>query len=334
MFFLENDTLDVNRELPSARHIFGLYGYSKFYMEKEAVMAKESSHQTSAISRDIITLYDRFTHGGMDRRAFMSGLTKLAGSTAAAAALLPLLHNNYAQAETINPYDPRLETAEGVAITGGEKGLTGYLARPKGSGKLSSVLVIHENRGLNPHIKDITRRFALEGFLALGLDELSPDGGTPEDEDKARDMFAKLTGEVAEARAASAIRFLATHPQSTGKVGAVGFCWGGGIVNRVAAGEPMLKAGIAYYGPQPPAERVASIKAALMLHYAGLDQRIDAGIPAYQAALDAAKVHYQLFIYDNVDHAFNNDTNAARYNEAAAKLAWSRSVEFLKRELV
>jgi carboxymethylenebutenolidase len=194
-------------------------------------------------------------------------------------------------------------------------------------------LVIHENRGLNPHIKDITRRIALEGFLALGIDVLSPDGGTPDDEDNARDMFAKLTGEVAEARAAVAIRFLAKHPQANGKVGAVGFCWGGGIVNRVAAGEPVLKAGVAYYGPQPPAERVASIKAALLLHYAGLDQRIDAGIPAYQAALDAAKVRYQIFMYDGVDHAFNNDTNAARYNEAAAKLAWSRSVEFLKREL-
>ena len=296
-------------------------------------MAEQSYNQTPVISRDIITLYDRFTHGDMDRRAFMSGLARLAGSTAAATALLPLLQNNYAQAETIKPDDPRLETAEGVSITGSEKGLTGYLARPKGSGKLPAVLVIHENRGLNPHIKDITRRMALEGILALGIDVLSPDGGTPEDEDKARDMFAKLTGEVAEARATSAIRFLAKHPQATGNVGTVGFCWGGGIVNRGAAGEPTLNAGVAYYGPQPPAERVPSIKAALLLHYAGLDQRIDAGIPAYQAALDGAKVRYQIFMYDGVDHAFNNDTNAARYNEAAAKLAWSRSVEFLKREL-
>ena len=296
-------------------------------------MAKKSLNQTPAISRDIITLYDRFTHGGMDRRTFMSGLVKLAGSSAAAATLLPLLHNNYAQAETIKADDPRLETAEGVSISGGEKGLTGYLARPKGSGKLPAVLVIHENRGLNPHIKDITRRVALEGFLALGIDVLSPDGGTPEDEDKARDMFAKLTGEVAEARASAGIRFLGAHQQSTGKVGAVGFCWGGGIVNRVAASEPALKAGVAYYGPQPPTERVASIKAALLLHYAGLDQRIDAGISAYQTALDAAKVRYKIYVYDGVDHAFNNDTNAARYNEAAAKLAWSRSVDFLKREL-
>jgi len=296
-------------------------------------MQENPSNEKPVISRDIITLYDTFTHGGMDRRAFMSGLAQLAGSSAAALALLPLLHNNYALAETIKPDDARLDTHEDVLVGGGEHPLSGYLARPKGAGKLPAVLVIHENRGLNPHIKDITRRVALEGYLAFGIDILSPDGGTPDDEDKARDMFAKLTGEVAEARAISAVHFLNTHPQSSGKVGAVGFCWGGGIVNRVAAGEPLLSAGVAYYGPQPPAERAAGIKAALLLHYAGLDQRIDAGIPAYKAALDAAKVRYQIFMYDGVDHAFNNDTNTARYNEAAAKLAWSRSMAFFKKEL-
>jgi carboxymethylenebutenolidase len=284
-------------------------------------------------TRDMIELYDDFTHGGMTRRSFMDGLARLAGSATAAAAILPMLQNNYAHAETVKADDPRLETQESVMVTGGEKGLSGYLARPKGSGKHPAVLVIHENRGLNPHIKDVTRRVALEGFLALGLDVLSPDGGTPEDEDKAREMFDKLKGETAEARAATAVRFLASHPLSSGKVGTVGFCWGGGIVNRVAAGEPSLKAGVAYYGPQPPAERAASIKAALLLHYAGLDQRIDAGIPAYKAALDAAHVRYQIYIYDGVDHAFNNDTNAARYNEAAATLAWSRTIAFLKAEL-
>ena len=286
------------------------------------------------LSRDIITLYDAFTHGGMDRRAFMSRLAALAGSSAAALAILPLLGNDYARAETIKADDPRLDTQEMLAVEGGEKGLTGYLARPKGNARLPAVLVIHENRGLNPHIKDITRRVALEGYLALGIDILSPDGGTPEDEDKARDMIGKVTGEIAEARAAAAIRFLGKHPQSTGETGAIGFCWGGGLINRVAAGEPTLKAGIAYYGPQPPAERVANIKAALLLHYAGLDQRIDAGIPAYKAALDAAKIRYEIHIYEGVDHAFNNDTNAARYNKAAADLAWSRSMAFLKRELV
>jgi carboxymethylenebutenolidase len=296
-------------------------------------MQDKPSHEKPVISRDIITLYDTFTHGGMDRRAFMSGLAQLAGSSAAALALLPLLHNNYALAETIKPDDARLETHEEVLVDGGVHSLSGYLAYPKGAGKLPAVLVIHENRGLNPHIKDITRRVALEGYLAYGIDVLSPDGGTPEDEDKARDMFGKLTGEVAEARAISAVRFLNAHPQSSGKVGAVGFCWGGGIVNRVAAGEPLLRAGVAYYGPQPPAERVAGIKAALLLHYAGLDQRIAAGIPAYQTALEAAKVRYQMYMYDGVDHAFNNDTNTARYNETAAKLAWSRTMAFLNKEL-
>ena len=296
-------------------------------------MADPNQSPMPIISRDIINLYDHFTHGDMDRRSFMSQLARLAGSTTAAVALLPFLHNDYAYAETVKPDDPRLLTEEGVAVEGGEKGLTGYLARPKIGGTRSTVLVIHENRGLNPHIKDITRRIALEGYLAFGLDVLSPDGGTPLDEDKARDMFAKLTVEVATARAISAVRFLAGYPQSNGKVAAIGFCWGGGIVNLVATGEPNLKAAISYYGPQPPVERAASIKAAMLLHYAGLDQRIDAGIPAYKAALDAAKIRYELYTYEGVDHAFNNDTNSARYNKDAADSAWSRSVAFLKREL-
>lgn len=287
----------------------------------------------SALTRDMISLYDTFTHGGMDRRAFMNRLATLAGSSAAAMAILPLLGNDYAYAETIKPDDPRLMIEEKLAVTGGDKGLTGYLARPKDATRLPAVLVIHENRGLNPHIKDITRRVALEGYLAFGIDALSPDGGTPTDEDQARDMIGKLTGDNAEIRASAAVRFLAQHPLSTGKVGAIGFCWGGGLVNRVAAGEPTLKAGVAYYGAQLPAERVANIKAALLLHYAGLDQRINAGIPAFRTALDAAKIRYEAHLYDGVDHAFNNDTNPARYSKQTADLAWSRSMAFLKREL-
>lgn len=293
----------------------------------------DPSASVPALTREIITLYDNFTHGVLDRRSFMSQLATLAGSTAAASAILPLLSNDYARAETIKSNDPRLVIEETVAVTTGEKGLTGYLARPKESGKLPGVLVIHENRGLNPHIKDITRRVALEGYLAFGIDALSPDGGTPNDEDQARGMIGKLSGESAEARAAAAIRFLGQHTQSTGKVGAIGFCWGGGIINRVAAGEPTLKAGVAYYGPQLPDERVAGIKAALLLHYAGLDQRINAGIPAFKAALDAANIRHEIHVYDGVDHAFNNDTNPARFNKNAADLAWSRSMAFLKREL-
>lgn len=292
------------------------------------------SEVASLLTRDVITLYDTFTHGGMDRRTFLSRLAGLTGSTAAASAILPMLANDYAQAETIKADDPRLIIEEHVTVAGGDAGLTGYLARQKEAAPRGAVLVIHENRGLNPHIKDITRRIALEGYLAFGIDALSPDGGTPSDEDTARDMIGKLSAESAEARAAAAVRFLGIHPLSNGKVGAIGFCWGGGMVNRVAAAEPSLKAGIAYYGPQLPAERVAGVKAALLLHYAGLDQRINAGIPAYKVALDAAKIRYEIHMYDGVDHAFNNDTNPARFNKESADLAWSRSMEFLKRELM
>lgn len=292
-----------------------------------------STTDTPVITRDIIALYDSFTHGGMDRRTFMNRLAGLAGSSAGALAILPMLSNNYAYAETIKPDDPRLTIEENVAVIGGEKGLTGYLARPKDASRLPAVLVIHENRGLNPHIKDITRRVALEGYLAFGIDALSPDGGTPADEDKAREMIGKLAGENAETRSVSTVRFLTKHPISTGKVGAIGFCWGGGLVNRIASAEENLKAGVAYYGAQVPADRVAKIKSALLLHYAGLDQRINAGIPAFKDALDASKIRYEMHMYDGVDHAFNNDTNTARYNKDAADLAWSRSMAFFKREL-
>lgn len=292
-----------------------------------------ASHAPPQLTRDMIALYDNFTHGGMDRRTFMNRLGTLAGSTAAASAIMSILANDYAHSETIKPDDPRLTIEENVPVTAGETGLTGYLARPKDATRLPAVLVIHENRGLNPHIKDITRRVALEGYLAFGIDALSPDGGTPPDEDKAREMIGKLTGENAEARSVAAVRFLAQHKLSTGKVGAIGFCWGGGLVNRVASVEAQLKAGVAYYGAQVPAERVANIKGALLLHYAGLDQRINAGIAAFKDALDASKIRYEMHNYDGVDHAFNNDTNPARYNKPAADLAWSRSMEFLKREL-
>lgn len=288
---------------------------------------------STKISREIITLYDRFTHGEMDRRAFMERLAGLAGSTAAAVALLPMLQNNYAQANTVAPDDARLSISENTTIAGADAGLAGYLAAPKGTVKRPALVVIHENRGLNAHIKDVTRRAALEGYLSLGIDVLSPDGGTPADEDKAREMIGKVPPEVAEKRIAAAVQLLMKHPLSTGKVGAIGFCWGGSNVNRLAAIEPNLVAGVAYYGGQIPAERVGSIKAALMLHYAGLDQRINAGIPAYKAALEAAGKSFEIHMYENVDHAFNNDTNAARYNADAAKLAWQRSFAFLAKHL-
>lgn len=281
----------------------------------------------------IIDLYDDFTHGGMSRRSFLDRLAALAGSSAAAAALLPILQNNYAKAQTVPENDPRI-TAEMVDIPGGQAGLKGYLVKPKdASGKLPTVIVIHENRGLNPHIRDVTRRMATEGFLALGVDYLSPMGGTPADEDKGREMIGQLKQPDVIANGKAAVAFLKSRPDGNGKVGAIGFCWGGGAVNNLAVNAPDLNAGVAYYGGQPKAEDVPKIQAALMLHYAGLDERINAGIPAYEAALKQAGKTYELHTYEGANHAFNNDTNEARYDKAAADLAWSRTVAFLKKHL-
>jgi carboxymethylenebutenolidase len=212
--------------------------------------------------------------------------------------------------------------------------MKGYLAIPKdAAGKLPAVIVIHENRGLNPHIRDIARRMALEGFVALAPDFLSPNGGTPANEDEARAMFQSLDIAAAVANGEATRAFLAGHEKTNGKVGAIGFCWGGGMVNRMAVASPELGAGVAYYGSQVPADQVPSIKAPLMLHYASLDERINAGIDAYKAALDANGKSYELHMYEGVNHAFNNDTSSARYDKAAADLAWSRTVEFLKKNL-
>jgi carboxymethylenebutenolidase len=279
----------------------------------------------------IIDLYDSFTHGGMSRRAFLDRLAEIAGSSAAALALLPLLQNDYARAAIVAPDDPRL-AIDTVSYDAGGTRISGTLARLKSKGKRPAVIVIHENRGLNPHIKDVGRRIALEGFLSLAVDMLSPLGGTPADEDKGRDMIGTLDAGETARRIAAAVPFLAHHAESTGMVGAVGFCWGGGMVNRLAVIAPDLKAGVAYYGAQPPAAQVPAIKAALLLHYAGLDQRIDAGIPAYEAALKANRKRFTIYVYPNVNHAFNNDTGS-RYDKAAAELAWSRTVAFLKQEL-
>ena len=279
----------------------------------------------------IIDLYDDFTHGGMNRRTFLDRLAALAGSAAGAAAILPILQNNYAHAQTVQENDARI-TTEVVEIPG-VPGLKGYLVKPKTGGKLPTVLVIHENRGLNPHIKDVTRRMGTEGFIALGLDYLSPMGGTPADEDKGREMIGQLKQPDVIAYGKAAVAYLKGLPDGNGKVGAVGFCWGGGAVNSLAVSEPNLAAGVAYYGGQPKAEDVPKIQAALLLHYAGLDERINAGIPAYETALKQAGKTYELHVYDGVNHAFNNDTNAARYDKNAAELAWSRTVSFLKRHL-
>ncbi len=283
----------------------------------------------------MIRLYDEYTHLTLDRRRFFDHLTKVAGGTAAAYALLPILENNYAEAAMVAPDDSRVAT-ETISFPGATGELTGYLARPaEVGGKLPAVLVIHENRGLNPHIEDVTRRLALEGFVALGVDFLSPLGGTPAgDEDKAREMIGQLDSIETVQNAVAAVNYLAEHPATTGKVGAVGFCWGGAMANQVAVNAEAVNATVAYYGRQPAASEVGRIRAKMMLHYAGLDERINAGIPDFKSALDANGVAYELFTYENANHAFNNDTNAARYDAKAAEIAWGRTVNFFKQNLM
>jgi carboxymethylenebutenolidase len=284
------------------------------------------------LDQKIIDLYDEYTHGGMSRRSFMERLVQLVGGSAAALALLPVLENNYALAQKIAENDDRLAIARVEYEAGGAK-ISGYLARLKGGQKRPGVIVIHENRGLNPHIQDVARRLAVDGFLALAPDMLSPLGGTPSDETKATQMIGSLNADETVARLAAAVPFLARRAESTGKVGVVGFCWGGGYVNRLAAAGTSLNAGVAYYGAQLPAAEVPKISAPLVLHYAGLDQRINAGIPDYEAALKSNNKVYELYMYEGANHAFNNDTNAARYNKEAADLAWSRTIKFLKKYL-
>ncbi len=285
------------------------------------------------ITQEMIRLYDEYTHLTLDRRGFMAKLTRVAGSSAAAVAIVPLLEASKARAAIVAPDDPAVETST-VEFTGETGNLSGYLARPAGEdGRLPAVLVIHENRGLNPHIQDVARRLAKEGFLALAVDFLSPAGGTPEDEDRAREMIGQLDGMQTLQNAVAAVEFLSTHPAGNGNVGAVGFCWGGGLVNQLATASENLDAGVAYYGRTPDSAAVPNIRARMMLHYAGLDDRINAGWPEYETALKAAGVDYQAFVYEGVNHAFNNDTSAARYDKAAADLAWGRTTAFLEEAL-
>jgi carboxymethylenebutenolidase len=284
----------------------------------------------------IINLYDQFTHGGMNRRDFLDRLAGLAGSAAAGAALLPLLQNNYAQAAIVAADDGRLisERVSYDSPHGSSNGkINGYLVRAKVKGKRPAIVAIHENRGLNPHIEDVARRLALEGFLAFAPDLLSLVGGTPPNEDAARDLHPKMNREDAIAASVAAVSFLGKHAESTGKVGAVGFCFGGGIVNRMATDSPDLAAGVAYYGAQPPADKVPAIKAALLLHYAETDDNINKGIAAYEAALKANNKKFTINTYPGTQHAFNNDTGAARYNKPAADLAWERTIGFFKEQL-
>jgi carboxymethylenebutenolidase len=289
---------------------------------------------TPAITQAMIDAYDEYTHLTLDRRGFMEKLSKLAGSGAAAAAIAPLLAANSAHAAMVPEDDARLK-AEDITWPGDGGDMKGYLVQPADrSGKLGTVIVIHENRGLNAHIKDVARRIALEGFVALAPDYLSPLGGTPTDEEKARGMFNELDPAKTVANGVATVAFLKGHEAGNGKVGAVGFCWGGGTVNMLAVNASDLTAGVAYYGAQPKdATAVANIKAALLLHYAGQDERINAGIDAYKAALDAAGKEYTVYVYEGAQHAFNNDTSEARYNKEAADLAWGRTIAFFQEKL-
>ena len=289
---------------------------------------------TPEITQEMINLYDEYTHITLDRRAYLTRLTALVGSTAAATAVTSLIEADKASAQMVPADDARLK-AERVTYPGEGGEMAGYLVRPaNATGKLPSVIVIHENRGLVPHIQDVARRMALEGFLVLAPDFLHQSGGTPTDEDQGRALIGKLDTPRTIANAKASLAFLKAHASSNGKVGATGFCWGGGMVNALAvAGGADLLGAAPYYGPQPAAADVAKIKARLVLHYAANDDRINAGIPAYREALDKAGVKYELFTYEGTQHAFNNDTAAARYHKAAADLAWRRTVALFKEAL-
>ncbi|MER9431703.1 dienelactone hydrolase family protein [Mesorhizobium sp. M0408] len=285
------------------------------------------------ITQAMIDAYYEYTHLTLDRRRFMEQLTRLAGSGAAAAAIAPLLAANSAQAAIVAEDDPRVK-GEDISYPGSGGEMKGYLVKPADqTGKLGTVIVVHENRGLNPHIRDVARRVALEGFVALAPDFMTPLGGTPDDENRARDLFSQLDPAQVAANAVATVVYLKGYKDGNGKVGAVGFCWGGGTVNMLAVNAPDLAAAVAYYGMQPKAEDVPKIKAALMLHYAGLDTRTNAGIDAFKKALDAAHVEYSVYVYEGANHAFNNDTSAARYDKKAADLAWGRTIAFLKEKL-
>jgi len=283
------------------------------------------------MDKKIIDLYDDYTNGLLDRREFIKKLAVLAGGTAAAIAFLPLIENNYAQAQVVPKDDPRLYV-ENIKYPGETGDVLAHFARPKGDKKLPGVIVIHENRGLNPHTKDVARRVALEGFLAVAPDALSPLGGTPEDVNEARLLMRKLDSQATIKNFVAAVKYLKTHPQSTGKVGCTGFCWGGGVTNQVVVNSPDLKAAAPFYGGQPASEDVPKIKASLLLHYAGLDERINKGIPEFEAALKEASKDYKIFMYEGAGHAFFNDTGS-RYHEEAAKLAWERTIAFFKQKL-
>jgi carboxymethylenebutenolidase len=283
---------------------------------------------------EVLDLFDKYVHGGLSRRQFLDRASKYAVGGLTAAALLDALNPRYAEAQQVAADDPRLRS-EYVEYDSplGAGTMRGLLSRPADAeGPLPAVLVIHENRGLNPHIEDVTRRVALAGFLALGPDALTPLGGYPGNDDDGRALQRQRDRAEMQEDWIAAVRFLQSHPESTGKVGAVGFCYGGGIVNALAVRIPELAAGVPFYGGQPASEDVPNIQAPLMLHYAELDTRVNAGWPEYEAALKANNIAYTAYIYEGVNHGFHNDTTP-RYDEEAATLAWQRTIDFFNEHL-
>ena len=283
---------------------------------------------------EVLQLFDRYVHGDLSRRGFLDQAGRFAGSPAAAAALLAALSPQFAAAQVVAPNDARIATRRASFDSpNGHGTVQGLMARPMTpAGKLPVVLVVHENRGLNPHIEDITRRLAVDGFLAFAPDALASYGGYPGNEDDARAAFAKIDQVKARADFLAAAMALRTQPESTGKVGVVGFCYGGGMANYLATQMPELAAAVPFYGGQPPAADVPRINAPLLIHYASNDERINAGAPAYEAALKAAGKRFEAHVYPNTQHGFNNDTTP-RFDAAAAKLAWDRTLAFFRQHL-
>jgi carboxymethylenebutenolidase len=284
------------------------------------------------MEKKITELIQDFRKGKSSRRDFIRKLTVLTGSTAFALTILPALEDN-----TLSAAEKEKKVKEIVAgfITyPAETGeMKAYMAKPKKGKKFPAVIIIHENRGLVPHIQDVTRRMAREGFLSLAPDALTPVGGTPEDISNVGELFRKLDNEQTKKNFVAAVKYLKTHPNSNGKVGCTGFCWGGAMTNQVAVNAPDLDAAVPYYGSQPSEEDTAKINAPILAHYAGNDERINAGIAKFEEALKKFNKEYKMYTYPGTDHGFNNDTNAGRYNEEAAKLAWERTVAFFKDKL-
>lgn len=288
--------------------------------------------KTSIMDQRIINLYDEYTHKPLSRAEFLSKLAQLTGGMAAAMSVLPLLESDYARSMLTEAEGKQLFT-EYITYPGTPANMGAYVARPKRQRKYAAIVVIHENRGLNAHIEDVTRRAAMAGYLAIAPNALAPLGGTPANEDEARTLFGTLKPEDSLQNFVGVFDYLATRPDYNGQAGCVGFCWGGAMSGSLAVQVPALKAAVAFYGRQPADADVPQIQAAIQLHYAGLDERINAGIPAYEAALKAHGKVYELYHYEGVNHAFHNDTSASRYNEPAAKLAWERTLAFFDRYL-